>query len=177
MNLLSDEQLEFQRLAADFVAHEITPKAAAFDREQTMPIELIKQMGDLGLMNVRIPEAFGGLGLKTIDACIIASQLALGCSGVAGVGEASELAATPLLLFGSAPQCAQLLRPLATSSKLAGLSVTDYRESGLRAKQSEDGFILSGIIPGVINAHVADWYFLSTPSSNEKEENIFFFAL
>ena len=65
------------------------------------PHESSDQAWELGLVNAHIPEAYGGLGLHTIEACVINEELAYGCSGVSTAIEANSLAEMPVILAGS----------------------------------------------------------------------------
>jgi len=55
----------------------------------------------MGLVNCHIPEAYGGIGLHTIEACVINEELAYGCSGCVTAIEANSLAQMPVILAGS----------------------------------------------------------------------------
>ena len=98
---LSDEQRALQELAHDFAEREIRPVAWELDRDSTFPLELIARAHGVGLMNLHIPEEFGGAGLGHLDAALIEEELSWGCSGVQTSLGANSLAMTPLLLAGS----------------------------------------------------------------------------
>jgi acyl-CoA dehydrogenase len=98
---LSDEQLSLRELAHDFAAKEIRPVAWDFDRDSTFPQKIIEQAWKLGLMNVYIPERYGGAGLSYFDGVLIEEELAWGCSGIQTSVGCNGLATTPLLLAGS----------------------------------------------------------------------------
>ena len=61
---LTDEQAAIQRLARDFAQGEVKPVAEELDREKRFPYELVKQMGELGLMGIPYPEEYGGGGRR-----------------------------------------------------------------------------------------------------------------
>src|SRR6266511_610029 len=61
---LTDEQKALRELARDFATNEIRPKAAEYDEHQTHPADIVEKAHDLGLMNVHVPEEYGGLGLR-----------------------------------------------------------------------------------------------------------------
>jgi len=159
--MLHDEQLQFQKLARDFASREIAPCAEAADRAARLPDGLIDKIKELGLVNVRLAEEFGGLGLSTLDACVIAEELAAGCSGIASATEASELALTPLLIDPGGNN--DLLTEIGQNVSLLGLSVdrdADIEAGGLTAIARDDGFSLSGTCQSVRNATIADWIFV-----------------
>jgi len=75
---LTEEQIALQDMAHKFAANEIRPKAAEYDRDGTFPIEIFRKAFDLGLMTGFIPEALGGMGLCSLDLCMIEEELAWG---------------------------------------------------------------------------------------------------
>lgn len=74
---LSDAQEALIETARRFAVERIAPEAGAYDESGEFPIPLFKEAWDLGLMNVEVPEAYGGLGLSTVDGCLISEELAL----------------------------------------------------------------------------------------------------
>lgn len=88
---LSDEQLEIQAVARKFAKEEIIPVAARLDRTGEYPWDIIKKAHGLGLLNGHIPADIGGMDLGILTACIIAEELAYGCTGVKTAMEASGL--------------------------------------------------------------------------------------
>ena len=65
------------------------------------PHDVFDKAWEMGLANCHIPEAYGGLGLHTIEACVINEELAYGCSGCTTAIEANSLAQMPVILAGS----------------------------------------------------------------------------
>ncbi|HAA04278.1 MAG TPA: acyl-CoA dehydrogenase, partial [Syntrophobacteraceae bacterium] len=64
---LTDEQKMIQDMARKFAEREIKPVAAELDRTHRHPEEIVRQMGELGLMGVTIPEEYGGAGMDYIS--------------------------------------------------------------------------------------------------------------
>jgi acyl-CoA dehydrogenase len=94
-------QKEFQQAARSFAMDRVIPQAAELDRTMKFPKELFAEAWELGLVNVHIPEDCGGLGLHTVEACVINEELAYGCSGVSTAIESNSLAQMPIILAGS----------------------------------------------------------------------------
>ena len=65
------------------------------------PHEVFNKAWETGLVNAHIPTAYGGLGLHTVEGCVIGEELAYGCSGISTAIEANTLAQMPLILAGS----------------------------------------------------------------------------
>ena len=93
---LNEEQLELQEMVRDFVEKEITPYAAEMDRNnQSMP-GLLEKAADMGLLNVIVPEEYGGPGLDSVTVAVIYEELGKGCAGVATSMAANSLASYPI---------------------------------------------------------------------------------
>ena len=101
---LNEEQLELQEMVRDFVEKEITPYAAEMDRNnQSMP-GLLEKAADMGLLNVIVPEEYGGPGLDSVTVAVIYEELGKGCAGVATSMAANSLASYPILIAGTEEQ-------------------------------------------------------------------------
>jgi acyl-CoA dehydrogenase len=72
---LSDEQQALRDLAHEFAEKEIRPKAAEYDEHSTHPVDLIAKAHEVGLMNVHVPEEYGGLGLPSFEGMVISEEL------------------------------------------------------------------------------------------------------
>ena len=161
---LSDEQRALQELAHDFAEREIRPVAWALDRDSTFPLELIARAHCVGLMNVHIPEEFGGPGLAYLDAALIEEELAWGCSGVQTSLGANSLALTPLLLAGSESLRRRYLEQFAASPVLASFCLTepaagsDVAAISTRAVRRGSAYVITGSKCFITNGGYADFY-------------------
>jgi acyl-CoA dehydrogenase len=72
---LTDEQKALRDLAHDFAEREIRPKEREYDEGSTHPADVIAKAHELGLMNVHIPEAYGGLELGAFEGMLIGEEL------------------------------------------------------------------------------------------------------
>ncbi|MFU8815905.1 MAG: acyl-CoA dehydrogenase family protein [Pseudomonadales bacterium] len=83
---LTEERRMIQDVARQFTANEVLPVANRLDPEQgEIPMELRRKMGELGYFGIRMPEAYGGLGLGVFEYCLIAEELARGWMSVASI--------------------------------------------------------------------------------------------
>lgn len=96
---LNEEQLEMQSVARKFAKEEIIPVAAKLDKTGEYPWDIIKKSWSLGLLNGHIPESVGGMDLSIVTGCVIAEELAYGCTGVKTAMEGSGLGVSNLYLF------------------------------------------------------------------------------
>jgi acyl-CoA dehydrogenase len=160
---LTEEQTELRRLARTFAEREIRPNEAEHDVEQRHPAELVAQAHSLGLMNLHVPEEYGGLGLGAFDGLLVGEELYWGCSGIGTSITANGLGAGPVLLFGSPEQKERWLPPLierpilcsfALSEPGAGSDVAALRSTAVR----EGGeYVLNGSKTFITNAGQAEW--------------------
>ncbi|MCJ8346121.1 acyl-CoA dehydrogenase family protein, partial [bacterium] len=77
---LSEDQKMVQDMARDFTKSKIEPVAMSLDVSHQFPQKLIKEMGELGLMGVNIPEEYGGAGFDTVSYSLAVMEIAKGCS-------------------------------------------------------------------------------------------------
>ena len=126
---LSDELLAIQARAREFARAEILPIAAEYDRKAEVPPGIIQKAKKAGLLNVTIPEEYGGMGYGALQSAIIAEELGAACSGISITLLVNGLALTPLMLFGTEEQKERFLRPVAQNARLAGFCLTE-RQAG-----------------------------------------------
>ena len=163
---LSDEQKQIQGLARDFASREIVPLAARHDRTGEFPREICHKAWEAGLMNVHIPEAYGGAQLSCLDACLIAEEIAAGCTGIGTAMEANGLAIAPVVLAGTEEQKERFLKPMTEKLIFAAHCVTepdagsDVAGIKTRAIREKDVYVLDGEKMWITNGGVADWYYV-----------------
>ncbi|CAH1366629.1 hypothetical protein MTP99_007941 [Tenebrio molitor] len=163
---LTDTQREFQELARKFAREEIIPVAGEYDKSGKYPWDIIKKAWSLGLMNGHIPEDLGGMGNSVFDGCLIAEELAYGCTGIMTALEASGLGQTPVLIAGNKEQQKKYLGRLLEEPLVAAYGVTEPGAgsdvSGIKTKAEKKGdeWILNGQKMWITNGGVANWYFV-----------------
>jgi acyl-CoA dehydrogenase len=160
---LADEQKELRALAREFAEKEIRPRAAEYDEHQTHPADVIEKAHELGLMNVHVPEEYGGLGLSTFEGILIGEELSWGCAGMAVSLTANTLGAGPVLLAGTEAQKSEWLPPLLEEPILCsfGLSEPDAGSDVARIKSTAERrggeYVLNGSKTFISNAGHAAW--------------------
>ena len=123
---LSSEQQDFQKIVRQFVDDAIRPNAERWDEEGELPIDAVKQMGELGLFGLPFPEEYGGSGADFLTLCLAIEEIARVDSSLAITLEAGVgLGASPIYRFGSEEQRQKWLPPLARGEKLAGFGLTE----------------------------------------------------
>jgi acyl-CoA dehydrogenase len=160
---LTDEQKELRALAREFAEKEIRPKAAEYDEQQTHPADVIVKAHELGLMNLHVPQEYGGAGLSTFDGILIGEELSWGCAGMCVSLTANALGAGPVVLAGSDEQKRDWLVPLLHEPLLCsfGLTEPDAGSDVARIKSSAerrgDEYLLNGSKTFISNAGHAAW--------------------
>ena len=160
---LTDEQKELRSLAREFAAKEIRPKAAEYDEHSMHPADVIAQAHALGLMNLHVPEAYGGLGLAAFDGMLVGEELNWGCSGIGTSICANGLGAGPVIIAGSDEQKARWLPPLLSEPILCSFGLSepdagsDVARMGTTAERRGDEYVLNGSKTFITNAGHAAW--------------------
>ena len=160
---LSPEQIDFRDMIAEFVNKEIKPYALEMDKEGKMRPELQKKLADMGLLNLIVPEEFGGPGLDSITISLIYEELGKGCAGVATSVAANSLATYPVILKGTAEQ-KKTHFDLLNDGKFAAFALTepnagsDAGSVATTAVKDDGYYILNGTKTFITNGGVADMY-------------------
>jgi len=164
---LSPEQQLLQKTAREFAQREVAPIAAEIDEQHRFPAELVRRMGELGLMGVAIPEAWGGSGMDTVSYVLALEEIAVACASTAVIMSVNNsLACDPILRFGSEAQKRDVLAPLAAGKKLGCFALSEPEAgSDAAAQQSRarlDGstWVLNGTKNFITNGPHADWIVL-----------------
>jgi alkylation response protein AidB-like acyl-CoA dehydrogenase len=159
------EQREIARTAREFSDQEIMPRVAAIEAKQPGLIpELLRKAGEIGLLMVDIPPAYGGLGLDKTTSMLIAEQFSRVGSFAVSLGAHTGIGTMPILYFGTPEQKARYLPDLATGKRLAAYALTepgsgsDALAAKTRAELSADGshYVLDGTKQFITNAGFAD---------------------
>jgi short-chain 2-methylacyl-CoA dehydrogenase len=120
------EQDEFRKTVRAFAEEVIAPRAQEMDETEEFPVDIVRQMGELGLFGLPFPERYGGSGSDFTTLCIAIEELARIDSSMAITLEAGVgLGAMPIYLFGTEEQKQKWLVPLARGENIAGFGLTE----------------------------------------------------
>jgi butyryl-CoA dehydrogenase len=123
---LSDEQQMIRNLCRDFAEAEIKPYAEEMDRTTAFPYEIVRKMGELGLLGLPFPEEYGGAGADFLAYCIALEEIGRGDAAVGITMEAhTSLGSTPFFLYGTEEQKQRYLVPLARGEQLWAFGLTE----------------------------------------------------
>jgi acyl-CoA dehydrogenase len=160
---LTDEQKALRDLAHEFSAKEIRPKEAEYDEKMQHPADVIAKAHELGLMNLHVPEEYGGLGLGCFDGMLVGEELYWGCAGIGTSVSANGLGSGPVIIGGTDEQKTKWLRPLLEEPILCSFGLTEPGAgsdvASLKATAVRDGdeYIINGSKTFITNAGYADW--------------------
>jgi butyryl-CoA dehydrogenase len=123
---LSAEQQMIRDLCRDFAENEIKPHAEEMDHTGKFPYEIVRKMGELGLLGLPFPEEHGGAGADFLAYCVALEEIGRGDASVGITMEAhTSLGATPFYLFGTEQQKQTYLMPLARGEQLWAFGLTE----------------------------------------------------
>jgi butyryl-CoA dehydrogenase len=123
---LTDEQKMIQNMVREFSRKVIAPMAAERDRTKAFPAENFRQMGELGLMGMMIPEAYGGESADTVSYVLALSEIAYSCASTSVVMSVqNSIVCESLYNFGTEAQKQQFLKPLASGKIIGAFGLTE----------------------------------------------------
>ncbi|MCF8474096.1 MAG: acyl-CoA dehydrogenase family protein [Emcibacter sp.] len=149
--ILSEEQEMIRDMARTFAQNELTPHAADWDKTGNLPMNILHQMGELGLMGMTIPEQWGGAETDYVSYALALMEIAGGDGGVStimSVNNAPVCAA--ILKEGSDAQKEEYLKPLAQGKIIGAFCLTEPQAGSdasmlkTRAKKTEGGWLING---------------------------------
>ncbi|MCY1286416.1 Acyl-CoA dehydrogenase [compost metagenome] len=180
--LLSETHLQIRDLARRFAEQQVRPLAERLDHEESFPADLYRQMGELGLFGISVPEEHGGAGMDALAYALVMEELSRGYASVADQCGLLELVGTLLAAHGNQAQrdrhLSQLLRgekrpAYCITEAEAGSDVSNIRTTAVR---TADGWRLNGSKLWIHNAPVADLAFVlarTDPAAGKRGMSIF----
>jgi len=155
----SEVEQDLVDLCRTFAQQEIAPRAPLAWEEARCPTDLLREMGELGLLGMLIPEEWGGIGMTTVGFVAAMEQLGVADQSVAAAWQAHvTIGSMPLYLFGNDEQRERWLRPLAEGKVLGAFGLTepdagsDARGIATRATKVDGGWVINGRKTFISNA-------------------------
>ena len=156
---LSEAERDLAALCRDFAQNEIAARAPAAWEAAVCPTDLLREMGELGLLGMLIPEEWGGIGMTTVGFVAAMEQIGLADQSVAAAWQAHvTIGSLPLFLFGDDTQRERWLRPLAEGRELGAFGLTepdagsDARGIRTKAEPRDGGWAINGAKTFISNA-------------------------
>lgn len=148
---LNDDQLAFRDTIRRFVEREVAPIADEVDRNDRFPSELLPAIADLGLMALRVPEAYGGVGADMTTVCLAEEEIARVSESIALLCGLNGIALVyPLLYFGNEEQRQRFFPELAKGGSVTAIAITEPQAGSdvgaIRTRAVRDGssYVLDG---------------------------------
>ena len=160
---LSEDQQAVREMVRDFAESEIRPIAAEIDETHDFPLETTRKMGELGLMGMFVPEAYGGAGMDYVSYVIAIEELSRVCASHGVIASAhNSLVCFPILTYGTEAQKQKYLTQLARGEWIGAYCLTEPNAGSNAANQQTtarldgDAFVLDGTKLFVTNAGPSD---------------------
>jgi alkylation response protein AidB-like acyl-CoA dehydrogenase len=165
MNLFefSEEQNMLRDMVRDFVNNEVKPLARQIDEEEKIPRDLIRKIGELGMLGTVFPEEYGGGGFGEVGYCIAQEEMARGCMSTATmIGAHMSIGSNAIYIGGTEELKQKYLVPLAKGEMIAAFGLTEASAGSdsfnvqTRAVPDGDFYILNGEKLWITNGGIAD---------------------
>ena len=165
---ISEEQKMLRESIKEFIDKEVVPHRERFEhKDYALTEEVMRKLGEMGVLGVAVPEEYGGLGMGFITT-MLACDMASGANGsvATAYGAHTGIGTLPILLYGTEEQKKKYLPDLAAGTKFGAYCLTepdagsDANSGKTRAKLSEDGkhYIINGQKMWISNAGFADTF-------------------
>ena len=182
---LPESHREIQRSVRDFCVRHVAPNARRWDEEERFPAELVPHLAELGLLGIRIPEAYGGSGLDTLAYAVIVEEIAKFDGSLAlTIASHNGLGTGHILRFGSEAQKQKYLPKAVTGEWLAAWALTEPGSgsdaAGMRttAVRQGDGWVLNGTKMFITQGSVGGFcVVLASTEASRKQKGITAFVV
>ncbi len=166
MDFSLNEQQEMVRdMVRSFAEDRIRPGAAERDAAAEFPMDIIADMGELGLLGMMVPEEYGGAGMDVLSYLLAVEELARVDASVAvTMSVTNSVCCWPILTFGTGEQKERYLRPLASGEVIGGFMLTepsagsDAASLKTRFRREGDRYVLDGSKAWITNAGVGRYF-------------------
>ncbi len=162
MSGLTEEQVAIRDMTRDFVAKEITPFAAEWDRTETVPLDTVYRIGALGLFGVTMPQEWGGAGADFLSYVLAVEELAYGDAGVCNMVCATNSYGFKVRDYGTPEQKEAFLKPVASGKEIGCMLLTEPQAGSdagnlrTRAERHGDTFVINGMKTLITSGRSAD---------------------
>jgi acyl-CoA dehydrogenase len=168
------EHEELRRTIRRFIADRVLPVAEAWEEQGFVPREILKAMGDLGLLGMRFPEEYGGATLDTLSSVVLAEELGRSTFGGFAITVLvhTDMASPHLVHAGTPQQMKKYLPDLIAGRKIAAVAMTEADAgsdlAGMRTTAWRDGdhWRLNGSKMFITNGVHGDVYFVAAKTGS-----------
>jgi len=171
---LPDDLVALQHAVRDFARREIAPVAAGLDREPRFPRATLRKMGEMGLLGILTPEAYGGLGLGYLAYAVLLEEIAAADAAHATIASVTNgMPQSLILAHGSSAQRDRWLPRLAAGEAIGAFCLTEPHAGSdaaalrTRARRVEGGYRLDGSKAWITSGGEADVYLVLAKTDPE----------
>src|SRR6201999_79937 len=146
----TEEQNAFRDSIQKMVAKHVAPIAAEIDATDRFPTEIVKLFGEMGLMQLWVPEQYGGPNGNLTMVCIAREEISKFPPACASIAVLNSMFIMPLLHFGSEEQRKKYLPIIAAGGVVPAIAISepqagsDVTAINTRAKRDGDSYVLNG---------------------------------
>jgi alkylation response protein AidB-like acyl-CoA dehydrogenase len=170
-----EEARAMARTAQEFVDREVVPRLGEIEEKKHGVVpDLLRQAGEIGLLAIEVPEAYGGLGLDKSTALLVSERAAKLGSFSISWGAHTGIGTLPIVYYGSEAQKRRYLPKLASGEWLAAYALTepgsgsDALAAATTARRDGDHWVLSGTKQFITNAGFADLFTVFAQADGKK---------
>ncbi|PZR09795.1 MAG: acyl-CoA dehydrogenase [Archangium gephyra] len=182
---LSEDVLALKKTVRDFCEKNVKDKAREWDHSEKFPMEVVREMGQLGLLGIRIGEEFGGAGLGSLAVAVVVEEVARYDGSLAlTVASHNGLGTSHIRLAGNDEQKKRYLPKLATGEWLGAWALTEpgsgSDSAGMKttAVKKGDKWLLNGAKMFITQGTVGDSFVvLAVTDASKKQKGITAFIL
>ena len=175
---LSPRQLALQERASTFAREVVRPRAAAIDREEAYPFDIVTKLAQAGFLGMTMPRALGGQDASFLDAVLVAEEMAKCCSVTARIVVETNMGAlSTVMAYGSEAQ-KQLFARLVSAGDKPAICITepdagsDATAMATRADQRGNTYVINGRKHWITGAGVSRLHLIFARVYDEKGEEL-----
>lgn len=172
---LTEEQSMVKDMARKFAEKEIRPVAAELDENHTHPAEIIKQLGELKMMGIAVPEKYGGGGMDNVSYVVALIEVSKACGGTGVIMSVNNsLYCYPVMAYGNTEQKMKYLSPVAGGEKIGCYGLTEAGAgsdpAAMLTTAVRDGneWIINGEKKFITSGNVASYAIIAAFTEKEK---------
>ena len=171
----SEEQEILRRTVKEFAEKEIIPISKKMEEEKRIPQELLRKMGEMGLMGMTIPEEWGGAGADMVSYCLALEEISRASGSVGIVMEAhNSLSLAHIYNFGNEEQREKYVRKMASGEWIGSWALTepnagsDAKSIETTARLEGGEWVLNGSKLFITNGGIAQVFVVFAKTDKEK---------
>lgn len=158
----TEEQLLIQEMARSFSRRELLPNSSLYDQQKIYPIDKLREMAELGLMGMNIPQEYGGSEVGVVAYVLALIEIAYGCASTAVAMSVTNMVAEVINQFGTEKQKREHIPKITSGEYIAGAFGLSEANAGsdaasitTKAEKVEGGWVLNGEKMWITNGEFA----------------------